>query len=160
MSWKINGWQSKFESNLDLGHQLVSSMESFRVILFGISGASIIFWVCVIALWHTYMFPRFFAKDNLTQKLQMTSESTELKPNSNQNFISKGGNLRPFIKGSSLIDRGKYSSSSFVIADFNPVESAYGVNRLYTSMLLSVGVMSFILITYGLHSGLTQFVSL
>ena len=107
-------------------------METFRVILFGISGASIIFWVCVIALWHTYMFPRIFAEDNLTQKLQMTSESMELKPNNNQDFISEGGSLRPFIKGSSLIDRGKYSRKSIVVADFSPIEKRYRTNELYT----------------------------
>ena len=61
------------------------------------------------------------------------------------------------IKPSGLIDRGKYSRKSLVIADFNLIESSYSVNRLYTSMLLSIGVMSFILITYGLHSGLSPF---
>ena len=152
MSWKINGWQSKFESNLDLGHQFVSFMESFRVILFGISGASIIFWVCVIALWHTYMFPRIFAEDNLTQKLQMTSERTKLKPNNNPDFISKGVSLRPFIKGSSFIDRGKYSRRSFVVADFSPIEKGYRTNGLYTGIILSIGVSSFLMICYAFRN--------
>ena len=127
-------------------------METFRVILFGISGASIIFWVCVIALWHTYMFPRIFAEDNLTQKLQMTSERTELKPNNNQDFISKGGSLRPFIKGSSLIDRGKYSTRSIVVADFSPIEKGYRTNKLYTGILLSIGVSSFLMICYAFRN--------
>ena len=78
------------------------------------------------------MFPRIFAEDNLTQKLQMTSESMELKPNNNQDFISEGGSLRPFIKGSSLIDRGKYSRKSIVVADFSPIEKRYRTNELYT----------------------------
>ena len=38
-------------------------MDSFRFILFGISGVSLIFWVAVIALWHTYMFPTLFNED-------------------------------------------------------------------------------------------------
>ena len=38
-------------------------MENFRFLLFGISGVSVIFWVAVIALWHSYMFPRFFNED-------------------------------------------------------------------------------------------------
>ena len=127
-------------------------METFRVILFGISGASIIFWVCVIALWHTYMFPRIFAEDNLTQKLQVTSERTELKPNNNQDFISKGVSLRPFIKGSSFIDRGKYSRRSFVVADFSQIEKGYRTNELYTGILLSIGVSSFLMICYAFRN--------
>ncbi len=38
-------------------------MENFRFLLFGIAGVSVIFWVAVIALWHTYMFPKFFNED-------------------------------------------------------------------------------------------------
>ena len=38
-------------------------MEFFKYFLFGIAGLSIIFWVSVIALWHTYMFPRLFKED-------------------------------------------------------------------------------------------------
>ncbi len=119
-------------------------MEFFKFFLFGIAGLSTIFWVAVIALWHTYMFPRFFKEDqetNLDAALGFQKENYELNP-------------------SGFFNRSKYSRKSFVVADFNPVESNYGVNRLYTSMLLSLGVMSFILITYGLHSGLSQFSSL
>ena len=57
------------------------------------------------------------------------------------------------IKESGIIDRSKYSRKSYVIADFTPVEEGYSVNRLYTIMLCSLGAMSFILITYGLHGG-------
>ncbi len=128
-------------------------METFRVILFGISGASIIFWVCVIALWHTYMFPRIFAEDNLTQKLQMTPEGKELKPSNNQDLIKTGG-LRPFLKGSSLIDRGKYSRRSFVVADFSPIEREYKTNGLYTGILLSIGASSFLMICYAFRNSL------
>ncbi len=110
-------------------------METFKFLLFGISGLSMIFWVAVIAMWHTYMFPRFFREDY------------EKKPDAGQYLSSQA------ISDSGLFNRGKYSSQSFVIADFNPVENGYGVNRLYTTMLLSLGFMSFLLITYGLHSG-------
>ncbi len=119
-------------------------MEFFKFILFGIAGLSMIFWVAVIALCHTYMFPRLFIEDQLDKidtNIGLNNYSYELNP-------------------SGLANRGKYSRKSLVIADFNPVESTYGVNRLYTSMLLSLGVISFLLITYGLHSGLSQFASL
>ena len=114
-------------------------MEFFKFILFGIAGLSLIFWVSVIALWHTYMFPRFFKEDQLDKNIGLNNYSYELSP-------------------SGLPNRGKYSVKSLIVADFNPVEPTYGVNRLYTSMLLSLGVMSFILITYGLHSGLSQLI--
>ncbi len=113
-------------------------MEFFKTVLFGISAASLVFWVAVIVLWHTYMFPRFFKEDQKDNLYQLTKNQL-------------GGS----ISESGLANRGKYSNKSIVIADFNPVESSYGVNRLYTSMLLSLGVMSFIVITYGLHSGIT-----
>ena len=38
-------------------------METFRFLLFGIAGVSVVFWVAVITLWHTYMFPKFFNED-------------------------------------------------------------------------------------------------
>ncbi len=116
-------------------------MEFFKYFLFGIAGLSMIFWVAVIALWHTYMFPRFFKEDSFSN-------------------ISTDSNKQEFrLKASGLLDRGKYSNKSFVIADFNPVEADYAINRLYTSMILSLGVMSFLIITYGLHSALGQIVS-
>ena len=111
-------------------------MEFFKFFLFGIAGLSMIFWVCVIALWHTYMFPRFFKEDS----------------QANPSFISNSS-FSGVLKESGIINRSKYSSQSFVIADFNPLENGYGVNRLYTSMLLSLGVMTFIVVSYGLHSG-------
>ncbi|WP_269622734.1 hypothetical protein [Prochlorococcus marinus] len=99
-----------------------------------------IFWVAVIALWHTYMFPRLFKEDrNPTNNIDKTSAQSGFK-----------------LKPSGLFDRSKYSLKTFVIADFTPVEENYSINRLYTSMLLSLGFMSFIIITYGLHSALPQ----
>ena len=38
-------------------------MDTFRFLLFGLAGVSVVFWVAVIALWHTYMFPKFFNED-------------------------------------------------------------------------------------------------
>ena len=113
-------------------------MEFFKYFLFGIAGLSAIFWVSVIALWHTYMFPRFFQEDS----------SPKIGAHKNQFKL----------KASGLFDRGKYSNKSFVIADFTPIEAGYRVNRLYTTMILSLGVMSFLLVIYGLHSALGQFI--
>ncbi len=112
-------------------------MEFFKYFLFGISGLSLIFWVYVIALWHTYMFPRLFTEESVVNNTARFSETS----------------FAQVIKPSGLIDRSKYSNKSFVIADFNPVESGYGVNRLSSLILFSLGIMSFILISYGLHSG-------
>ncbi len=112
-------------------------MELFKTLLFGLTGASLIFWVCVIALWHTYMFRGLFREDSC-------NPSTYDKYNKlSFSYINKSG----------LADRGKYSNKSFVIADFTPVENEYSVNRLYTSILISLGAMSFIVLTYGLQSG-------
>ena len=54
-------------------------METFRFLLFGIAGLSLIFWVAVIALWHAYMFPTFFNEDKafnsiITKENSLTSE--------------------------------------------------------------------------------------
>ena len=38
-------------------------METFRFLLFGFAGVTVVFWVAIIALWHAYMFPRFFNED-------------------------------------------------------------------------------------------------
>ncbi len=112
-------------------------MELFKYILFGIAGLSMVFWVCVIALWHTYMFPRLFSEDYIDSNSSSFMQSAPIAA----------------IKESGLINRGKYSNRSFVIADFNPVDSDYGVNRLFTFVLLSTGIMTFIVFSYGLHSG-------
>ena len=112
-------------------------MELFKTLLFGLTGASIIFWVCVIAFWHTYIFKNIFKEDYSNT----FSDDTYSKVTTAD--LNKSG----------LINRGKYSIKSLVIADFRTVEKGYGVNRLYTSILISLGAMSFILITYGLQSG-------
>ena len=38
-------------------------MDTFRFLLFGFEGVSVVFWVAIIALWHAYMFPRFFNEE-------------------------------------------------------------------------------------------------
>ena len=54
-------------------------MENFRFLLFGIAGISVVFWVAVITLWHTYMFPKFFNEDMglnsfINQELNISTE--------------------------------------------------------------------------------------
>tara|TARA_B100000131_G_C17724446_1_gene454224 strand:- start:194 stop:550 length:357 start_codon:yes stop_codon:yes gene_type:complete len=111
-------------------------MEIFKYLLFGVTGLSLIFWVSVIALWHTYMFPRIFKED-----YAQGAPIADTLPLSNE--ISKSG----------LFNRNIYTNKSFVIANFNPAPSDYHVNRLFTFILFSLGIMSFIIISYGLSSG-------
>ena len=51
-------------------------MELFKVLLFGVTGLSLVFWVCVIALWHTYMFPKFFAEDSIDRPIAISQQSS------------------------------------------------------------------------------------
>ena len=112
-------------------------MELFKTLLFGLTGASLIFWICVIAFSHTYMSRGLFREDSSNPSTYETYNKLSFS------YLNKSG----------LANRGKYSNQSFVIADFTPVENGYGVNRLYTSILISLGAMSFIVLTYGLQSG-------
>ena len=129
-------------------------MEGFKTILFGISGLSVIFWVSVIAIWHVDMFPKIFAKDSLVElNIKSPSVRTSLEINS----LSSSGSLRPNEVSKGLRDRGIYSRRSFVVANFSPVEASYSVNRLYTSVILSLSVMSFLFLSYGLQSILRIF---
>ncbi len=125
-------------------------METFKTFLFGISGISMIFWVAVIGMWHVDMFPKIFNSDQF-QTIGL-GNSPVPKRSDVKSLVAEGA-LRPDIENTGLTDRAKYSRKSLVVADFSPLEDGYGVNRLYTSMILSLGVMSFIIITYGLHSG-------
>ena len=76
-------------------------------------------------------------------------------PNKPWFIDDKGGTLTPqtALGAIGLNDRGKYTKKSFVVADFNPVESGYGVNRLYTSVLIALAISTFVIITFGLQSG-------
>ena len=133
----------------------------FKEILFGLAGVSMIAWAGVIGLWHTYMFPRFFREDssriNTTSPINSEAQSAPEKNGPNKPWFldDEGGTLTPqtAIGAIGLSDRGKYSKKSFVVADFNPVEAGYGVNRLYTSVLIGLAISTFVIISFGLQSG-------
>ena len=118
----------------------------------------------VLLLWHTYMFPRFFRED--TSRIDSASSATSViseaqsapennSPNKPWFLDDEGGTLTPktAMGAIGLSDRGKYSKKSFVVADFNPVEAGYGVNRLYTSVLIGLAISTFVIISFGLQSG-------
>ena len=136
----------------------------FKEILFGLAGVSMIAWAGVIGLWHTYMFPRFFREDSI--RINSSSPATESisqaqsvpesnSPNKPWFLDDQGDTLTPqtALGAIGLSDRGKYSKKSFVVADFNPVEASYGVNRLYTSVLIGLAISTFVIISFGLQSG-------
>ena len=132
----------------------------FKEILFGLAGVSMIAWAGLIGLWHTYMFPRFFKEDS--NRVNTASPLASVQPDSETNSSNKpwflddeGTALTPqsAMGAIGLGDRGKYSKKSFVVADFNPVESDYGVNRLYTSILIGLAISTFVIISFGLQSG-------
>ncbi|WP_320664898.1 hypothetical protein [Prochlorococcus sp. MIT 1223] len=125
----------------------------FKEVLFGLAGVSMIAWAAVIGLWHTYMFPRFFSEDSSRNQSVSDSSIAPLSiANANGSNLGKG-ELRPSTQTIGLPSRNKYSRQSIVLADFSPVEPGYGVNRLYTIILLGLGITSFVLITFGLQSG-------
>ena len=133
----------------------------FKEILFGLAGVSMIAWAGVIGLWHTYMFPRFFREDTsrINSSTSVISEAQSAPENNSPNkpwFLDdEGGTLTPktAMGAIGLSDRRKYSKKSFVVADFNPVEAGYGVNRLYTSVLIGLAISTFVIISFGLPSG-------
>ena len=132
----------------------------FKEILFGLAGVSMIAWAGVIGLWHTYMFPRFFKEDSSRINTSYTVGSAQSVNDANSSnkpwFIDdEGGTLTPnsALGAIGLSDRGKYSKKSFVVADFNPVEAGYGVNRLYSSVLIGLAISTFVIISFGLQSG-------
>ena len=131
-----------------------------KEILFGLAGVSMIAWAGVIGLWHTYMFPRFFKEDS--NRIAGASTVTTSQTSSQTSISDKpwflndeGGSLTPdsALGAIGLSDRGKYTKKSFVVADFNPVESDYGVNRLYSSILIGLAISTFVIISFGLQSG-------
>ena len=109
-------------------------METFRFLLFGFAGVSVVFWVAIIALWHAYMFPRFFNEDKglntvINQEIKVSTDPI-------------------------LSNRDKYSMKSFVIADFS-TSNNFKLNKLYTTVMIGVTFASFIFLTYGLSSSIT-----
>ena len=118
-------------------------MENFRFLLFGIAGVSVIFWVAIIALWHTYMFPKFFNEDKglnsvINQELNVSTEPI----------------LGSLVKSSNFKSRDKYSMKNLVVADFS-TSNNFTLNKLYTTVMIGVTFASFIFITYGLSSSIT-----
>jgi|TARA_B000000475_G_scaffold203851_1_gene166095 hypothetical protein len=119
-------------------------METFRFLLFGIAGLSVIFWVAIIALWHTYMFPTFFNEDKtfnsvITQENSLASEPI----------------LGSLVNSNNFISREKYSMKNLVIADFSSTQNDFKLNRLYTTVMIGVSFATFIFLTYGLSSSIT-----
>ncbi|KGF96403.1 hypothetical protein EU96_1928 [Prochlorococcus marinus str. MIT 9302] len=119
-------------------------METFRFLLFGFAGVSVVFWVAVIALWHAYMFPRFFNEDkglNSVINEEISSPSSPI--------------LGDLVKSNNFRNRDKYSMKSLVIADFSSASNNFNLNKLYTIVMIGVTFSSFIFITYGLSSSIT-----
>ena len=119
-------------------------MDTFRFLLFGIAGVSVIFWVSVIALWHTYMFPTFFKEDK-----DLDSFIVDDKPNTLEPIL---GDL---VKINTLKSREKYSMKNFVIADFSSIKNDFKLNKLYTTVMIGVSFATFIFLIYGLSSSIT-----
>ena len=119
-------------------------METFRFLLFGFAGVSVVFWVAIIALWHVYMFPRFFNED----KGLNSFINQEIK-------VSTNPILGSLVNSNNFRNRDKYSMKSFVIADFSSASSNFKLNKLYTTVMIGVTFASFIFLTYGLSSSIT-----
>jgi len=133
----------------------------FKEILQGLAGISMIIWAAVIGLWHTYMFPRFFRGDTVARSASQSNFSAGSSggaiSSEQKSWVidDQGMTLNPpkALTAIGLKDRGSYSKKSFVVANFNPVEADYGVNRLHITVLIAIAISSFVLITYGLQSG-------
>jgi len=119
-------------------------MDTFRFLLFGIAGVSVIFWVSVIALWHTYMFPTFFKEDKGLDSFIVDDRTNSLDPI-----------LGDLVKNNTLKSREKYSMKNFVIADFSSFKKDFKLNKLYTTVMIGVSFATFMFITYGLSSSIT-----
>ena len=119
-------------------------METFKFLLFGFAGVSLVFWVAIIALWHTYMFPRFFNEDKVLNSVI----NQEIK-------VPTDPILGGLVNSSNFRNRDKYSMKSLVIADFSSASNNFKLNKLYTTVMIGVSFASFIFLTYGLSSSLT-----
>jgi len=118
-------------------------METFRFLLFGFAGVSVVFWVAIIALWHAYMFPRFFNEDKGLNSVV----NQEIK-------VSKDPILGSLVNSNNFRNRDKYSMKNLVVADFS-TSNNFTLNKLYTTVMIGVTFASFIFITYGLSSSIT-----
>ena len=119
-------------------------MDTFRFLLFGIAGVSLVFWVAVIALWHTYMFPRFFNEDKGLNSVINEEINISTKPI-----------LGSLVKSNNFKSRDKYSMRNLIIADFSSTNVNLKLNKLYTTVMIGVTFASFIFLTYGLSSSIT-----
>ena len=119
-------------------------METFRFLLFGFAGVSVVFWVAIIALWHTYMFPRFFNEDKGVNSVI----NQEIK-------VSTDPILGSLVNSNNFKNRDKYSMKNLVIADFSSAGNNFKLNKLYTTVMIGVTFASFIFLTYGLSSSIT-----
>ena len=119
------------------------NMETFRFLLFGLAGVSVVFWVAVIALWHTYMFPKFFNEDKGLNSIINQEMSPSTEPI-----------LGSLVNSENFKSRDKYSMKNLVIADFSSSNN-FSLNKLYTTVMIGVTFASFIFITYGLSSSIT-----
>ena len=119
-------------------------METFRFLLFGFAGVSLVFWVAIIALWHAYMFPRFFNED----KVLNAFINQEIK-------VSTDPILGSLVNSNNFKNRDQYSMKNFVIADFSSASNNFKLNKLYTTVMIGVAFASFIFLTYGLSSSIT-----
>ena len=119
-------------------------MENIRFLLFGFAGVSIVFWVAIIALWHTYMFPKFFNEDKglnavINQEIKVPTDPI----------------LGSLVNSNNFKNRDKYSMKSLVIADFSSTSNNFKLNKIYTTVMIGVTFASFIFLTYGLSSSIT-----
>ena len=119
-------------------------MQTFRFLLFGFAGVSLVFWVAIIALWHAYMFPRFFNEDKglnsvINQEINVSTDPIL-------------GNL---VNSNNFKSRDKYSMKNLVVADFSSKSNNFKLNKLYTTVMIGVTFASFIFLTYGLSSSIT-----
>ena len=119
-------------------------METFRFLLFGFAGVSVVFWVAIIALWHTYMFQRFFNEDKGLNSL--INQETK---------VSTDPILGSLVNSNNFKNRDKYSMKNLVIADFSSTSNNFKLNKLYTTVMIGVTFASFIFLTYGLSSSIT-----
>jgi len=120
-------------------------METFRFLLFGFAGVSVVCWVAIIALWHAYMFPRFFNEDKGLNSII----NQEIK-------VSTDPILGSLINSNNFKNRDKYSMKNLVIADFSLASNNFKLNKLYTTVMIGVTFASFIFLTYGLSSSITK----
>ena len=118
-------------------------METFRFLLFGFAGVSVVFWVAIIALWHTYMFPRFFNEDKGLNSVI----NQEIK-------VSTDPILGSLVNSNNFKNRDKYSMKNLVIADFSSASNNFKLNKLYTTIMIGVTFASFIFLTCGLSSSI------